>query len=413
MLYIEELKTYLMHFPNIFVWKVKGNEVVEHSSKMLYYQVEKIIDSITDTSEYLYEFHTNLDAIQYLENDEVKNGFGIVIDVDTKDRANGITIENLEAGKKVAVKIQKLFATLGINSMLKFSGGGYHIMLFFSNEILTPEMNKKDMIKIIGKIIKTLKIDKSLVKEIEIKGDNIRALYSYNSKYGNYSILAGSGSAKEDLENSKKYIKEDLDFNELINTKINNVDFDAFLEEMRQGKEKQKVFITNMKEIEKAFTDLGINPKKVVVSSSGFGLENKKIENDILKYLKEKTSIKNIQKGMRYISYYVNNEKNLSFYDKILERGVKDGRKRLLFLVIAPLLSLKINDKEKVKEEIEKWLIRSGVKENELYDYQSEIKSLLDNMEKGIKPTSIDSLLLRFGLSSKEEFIQLYLNGGE
>jgi hypothetical protein len=410
MLYNEELKEYLRHFPNIFVWKSINGKIEEHSSKMLFYQIEPLIDE-TSTIDVKYEFHTGLDIIQYLENDEIKNAFGIAIDIDTKGREQEVTVENLTLGKKIAVKLQKTFAAHGINTMLKFSGGGYHIIIIFSEDIIDATFTKKDMLKVIKSIIKETKLDKSIVKDVEIKGDKIRSLYSYNSKYGNYSILTDATiPAKEDIKRAKEYNKQELDFNNLITMKITNKNTLDEIEMQKQKNEKQKQFIDNLLLVGKAFEKLGINPKTVFDQKTGDVFPE--IKTKVVDKLIEMTN-KKPKEINEYILYFVKTEKNMGFYDKIVERGVKDGRKRLLFLVVGPYLALKYpGNKEKIKEELEKWLQKSGVSSNDLYSYSAEINSLVNGMEIGVRPTSIDSLLIRFGIDSKKEFLEQYVNGG-
>ena len=102
-------------------------------------------------------------------------------------------------------------------------------------------------------------------------------------------------------------------------------------------------------------------------------------------------------------------EKNSSFYDLLYEKGVIDGRKRLLFLVIIPYLDIKTNDNHPEMEALAiNWLKKSGVSDNQIFGYMSEIKSAVNNMTPGIRPTSIDNLLIRFGCS-KSEFLEYYI----
>ena len=86
-----------------------------------------------------------------------------------------------------------------------------------------------------------------------------------------------------------------------------------------------------------------------------------------------------------------------------------DGKKRLLFLVIIPYLNIKTNGNHAEMEKLAiKWLEKSGVSDNGIFTYMSEIKSSINNISPGVRPTSIDNLMIRFGCT-KEEFLQNYL----
>jgi len=102
-------------------------------------------------------------------------------------------------------------------------------------------------------------------------------------------------------------------------------------------------------------------------------------------------------------------KKSISVYDEVFNKGVKDGRKRLLIYVIVPYLNIKYNgDKEKMEAEAYEWLRRSNVSEGDLYKYRNEIKSLISNIAPGVRPTSLQSLLARFNVD-KETFIKEYI----
>lgn len=417
MLYVDELKEYIKHFPILYLWTVKENKELQYGDKTLYYNIEGLLEKAKDSSA-LYEVHTDLRSFQYLDSsDNIKNGFGIAIDVDTKDRAGGITIENLEKGKKIAVKIvTALSKKYNIKSLLKFSGGGYHILVFFSDSILTETLEQKDIKKIFGQIIKELEktkeIDKEDIKEIEIKDDKIRALYSYNSKYGNYSVPVETyDSAQKDMEASKIYSKYEIDYNKLVNTNLDSVKFSDMVRELEIKKESNKKFIKILGYIEGAFAKYNINPKTLKIYNKT--LENKEIESNIISYVKEKMNINNISEIKAAIYYYIVTEKALNFYDRLFKNGVKDGRKRLLYLVIIPYLNVKLKgNKTEMEQQAIDWLKRSNITDNELYKYMPEIKSSVNAMTPGIRPTSVESLLIRFGCT-KEQFIEEYMKGGE
>ncbi|MEM4114505.1 MAG: hypothetical protein QXP59_00610, partial [Saccharolobus sp.] len=317
--------------------------------------------------------------------------------------------------KKIAVKIvTALSKKYNIKSLLKFSGGGYHILVFFSDSILTETLEQKDIKKIFGQIIKELEktkeIDKEDIKEIEIKDDKIRALYSYNSKYDNYSVPVETyDSAQKDMEASKIYSKYEIDYNKLVNTNLDSVKFSDMVRELEIKKESNKKFIKILGYIEGAFAKYNINPKTLKIYNKT--LEDKEIESNIISYVKEKMSINNISEIKAAIYYYIVTEKALNFYDRLFKNGVKDGRKRLLYLVIIPYLNVKLKgNKTEMEQQAIDWLKRSNITDNELYKYMPEIKSSINAMTPGIRPTSVESLLIRFGCT-KEQFIEEYMKG--
>jgi hypothetical protein len=410
MLYIDELENYIKHFPTIYAWKSESGEL-DYSSKLVYYNVEPMLESARDSNVF-YEVHTDLRSFQYIDKKEIKTGFGIAIDIDTKDRENKVTEENLEKGKKIAVSLAKvLLSKYGITSLLKFSGGGYHILMFFSPSIITGDFEKKDIKKLITMIIRQAEkdelIDKSSVKEIEIKDDKIRAVFSYNSKYGNYSIPVNfDSSAKEDDENSRKYAKTDINYNELVNNSVENKNLSFMFRDIEVKKENSKKFLAILLSVEKAINSLKLDVKKITVN---YDFEQSKEFEKIAEYVKENTTEKRKDEIKKAIETYINLEKSMSFYDKIYEYGVRDGRKRLLFLVVIPYLNIKTNGNHAEMESLAKnWLKKSGVSENGIYNYLSEIKSAINNIVPGIRPTSIDNLLIRFGCT-REEFMRDYI----
>lgn len=411
MMYVDELENYIKHFPIIYAWKSEGN-ALDYSSKLVYYNVEPLLESARDKDIY-YEVHTDLRSFQYLVKGKIKTGFGIAIDIDTKDRENKVTEENLAKGKKIAVEIATtLLSKYELTSLLKFSGGGYHLILFFSPDIITKEIDQKDIKKIIAMIIKQMEkdklIDKDSVKEIEIKDDKIRAIFSYNSKYGNYSIpVSFESSVKEDLENSKIYTKKDeLNYNEIVNTSLENKNFSLMTRDIEIKKESTKKFLKLYLIVEKAIKELNINTKEI---KSLYAFEQSEDFNRIIDYVMQTANEKSKAEIKKAIEIYINMEKSMGFYDKIYEYGVKDGKKRLLFLVIIPYLNIKTNGNHAEMEKLAiKWLEKSGVSDNGIFTYMSEIKSSINNISPGVRPTSIDNLMIRFGCT-KEEFLQNYL----
>jgi hypothetical protein len=414
MLYIDELENYIKHFPIIYAWKSEGSEI-NYSSKLVYYNVQPMLESARNTNA-LYEVHTNLRSFQYIVKGKIKTGFGVAIDIDTKDRENKVTDSNLAEGKKIAVTIAKeLFSKYGLTSLLKFSGGGYHILMFFSPEILTDEIEQKDIKKLILSIIKQAEkekiIDKTAVKEIEIKDDKIRAIFSYNSKYGNYSIpVEFNSSIKEDVEKSRTYVKQSIDYNELVNTSLENKNLSLLFRDIEVKKENSKKFLTLFLAVEKGIKELSIDSKTI---KTDYNFENSKTFEKLADYIKANTKEKSNAEIKRAIELYINMEKSMSFYDKIYEYGVTDGRKRLLYLVIIPYLNIKTKGNAEEMERLAiNWLKKSGVTENEIFGYMSEIRSSINNISPGVRPTSIDNLMIRFSCT-KEEFLDEYLKRGQ
>ncbi len=416
MIYVDELENYIKHFPIIYAWKVNANGSLDYSNKLIYYNVKPLLEEARNSDNIFYEVHTDLNTLQYLDKGKIKTAFGIAIDVDTKDRENKVTEENLQKGKDTIVKIAKAFITkFEIQGLLKFSGGGYHFLMFFSTDLITDDFDKKDIKKVITNVIKQMEkdgtIDKDSVKEIEIKDDKIRAMYSYNSKYGNYSIPTDAEkTSKEDLENSRKYLKqEDVDYSALVIKALKNENLSGILRDIETQKEKSKKQLNLILTVEKGIKELGINIKQI---KSIEEFSKTPDYNKIADYVKQNTNEKSLSTIRNVIGSYISMEKSMSFYDKIYEYGAKDGRKRLLFLVIIPYLNIKTNgNKAEMEKLATEWLKKSGVSDNGIFFYMSEMKSSINNMVAGIRPTSIDSLLMRFGCS-RDEFLREYINSG-
>ena len=416
MIYVDELENYIKHFPIIYAWKVNTNGSLDYSNKLIYYNVKPLLEEARNSDNIFYEVHTDLNTLQYLDKGKIKTAFGIAIDVDTKDRENKVTEENLQKGKDTIVKIANTFISkFEIQGLLKFSGGGYHFLMFFSTDLITDDFDKKDIKKVITNVIKQMEkdgtIDKDSVKEIEIKDDKIRALYSYNSKYGNYSIPTDAEkTAKEDLEDSRKYIKqEDVDYSALVIKALKNENLSGILRDIETQKEKSKKQLNLILTVEKGIKELGINIKQI---KSIEEFSKTPDYNKIADYVKQNTNEKSLSTIRNAIGSYISMEKSMSFYDKIYEYGAKDGRKRLLFLVIIPYLNIKTNgNKAEMEKLATEWLKKSGVSDNGIFFYMSEMKSSINNMVAGIRPTSIDSLLMRFGCS-RDEFLREYINSG-
>jgi len=396
MIYTQELLEYIKHFPLLQLWD--GEKVYDNVS---YNDIAYLIEDAGNNDKVFYEVQTKLSAINYLQNDEVKDAFGIAIDIDTKDRDKGITVENLTNSKKVASAIVKKFMEYGIKSLLKFSGGGYHIILIFDEGILGDYLDVKNFQEdIINKIISEVSYDRDSVKDVEIKHDQIRSLFSYNRKYDNYSVPAEINQPVEiDLERSKTYSKFNFDFNKAVNVAIESSLFADKIVKAEIKKQKTSKFRQVADVIDKAIDAIKPTDKENMTDD-----ELKKLIDLVRPHVDATpTYIINVAKAI------VKYKKSISVYDEVFNRGVKDGRKRLLIYVIVPYLNIKYNgDKEKMEAEAYEWLRRSNVSEGDLYKYRNEIKSLISNIAPGVRPTSLQSLLARFNVD-KETFIKEYI----
>jgi len=396
MIYTKELLEYIKHFPLLQLWE--GEKVYDNVS---YNDIYYLIEDSDNNDKLFYEIQTKLSSINYLENDEIKDAFGIAIDVDTKDRDNGISVENLTNSKKVASLIVKRFMEYGIKSILKFSGGGYHIILIFDEGILGDYLDVKNFKEdVINKIVKEVQYDKDLVKDVEIKSDQIRSLFSYNRKYNNYSIPSEINQPVEiDLERSKTYTKFNFDFNKAVNITIDSSLFASKIEMAEIKKQKTSKFRQVADIIDKAIDAIKPTDKENMTDD-----ELKKLI-DLVRPKVNATPVYIINVAKAIIKY----KKSITIYDELFNRGVKDGRKRLLIYVIIPYLNIKFNgDKEKMESEAYEWLKRSNVSESDLFKYKNEIKSLISNIAPGVRPTSIQSLLSRFNVD-KNTFIKEYI----
>jgi len=396
MIYTQELLEYIKHFPLLQLWD--GEKVYDNVS---YNDIAYLIEDAGNNDKVFYEVQTKLSAINYLQNDEVKDAFGIAIDIDTKDRDKGITVENLTNSKKVASAIVKKFMEYGIKSLLKFSGGGYHIILIFDEGILGDYLDVKNFQEdIINKIISEVSYDRDSVKDVEIKHDQIRSLFSYNRKYDNYSVPAEINQPVEiDLERSKTYSKFNFDFNKAVNVAIESSLFADKIVKAEIKKQKTSKFRQVADVIDKAIDAIKPTDKENMTDD-----ELKKLIDLVRPHVDATpTYIINVAKAI------VKYKKSISVYDEVFNKGVKDGRKRLLIYVIVPYLNIKYNgDKEKMEAEAYEWLRRSNVSEGDLYKYRNEIKSLISNIAPGVRPTSLQSLLARFNVD-KETFIKEYI----
>jgi len=397
MIYTKELLEYVKHFPLLQLWE--GEKVYDNVS---YNDIYYLIEDAGNNDKAFYEIQTKLSSINYLQNDEIKDAFGIAIDVDTKDRDNGITIENLTNAKKVASAIVKKFMEYGIKSLLKFSGGGYHILLIFDEGILGDYLDIKSFQDdIVMRILNEVSYDKSSVKDVEVKHDQIRSLFSYNRKYNNYSVPAEMNQPVEiDIERSKTYSKFNFDFNKAVNMSIENSLFAEKVVKAETKKQKTSKF----KEVAD-IVDQAIDAIKPADRENMTDDELKKLI-DLVRPRVNATPVYILNVAKAIVKY----KKSISVYDEIFNRGVKDGRKRLLIYVIIPYLNIKFNgNKEKMEEEAYNWLRRSNVSEGNLYKYRNEIKSLIANIVPGVRPTSFQSLLSRFNVD-KDTFMKEYVN---
>jgi hypothetical protein len=396
MLYTNELLEYIKHFPLLQLWD--SEKVYDNVS---YNDVYYLIEDAANNENVLYELQTKLSNINFLKNGEIKDAFGIAIDVDTKDRDNGITVENLTNSKKVASMIVKKFMEYGIKSILKFSGGGYHILLIFDEGILGDYLDIKNFKEdVINKILNEVSYDKSLVKDVEVKHDQIRSLFSYNRKYKNYSVPAEINQPVEiDLERSTAYLKFNFDFNKAVNILIESSLFADKIVKAEIKKQKTSKFKQVADVVEQAIDAIMPNDKENLTDD-----EIKKLIT-LVRPRVNATPVYIISVAKAIAKY----KKSISLYDEIFNRGVKDGRKRLLIYVIIPYLNIKYNgNKEKMEEEAYNWLKRSNVNEGELYKYRNEINSLIANIISGVRPTSVQSLLSRFNID-KDTFIKEYM----
>jgi hypothetical protein len=396
MLYTNELLEYIKHFPLLQLWN--GEKVYDNVS---YNDVYYLIEDATNNENAIYELQTKLSNINFLQNGEIKDAFGIAIDVDTKDRDNGITLENLTNSKKIASMIVKKFMEYDIKSILKFSGGGYHILLIFEEGILGDYLDIKNFKEdVINKILNEVSYDKTLVKDVEIKHDQIRSLFSYNRKYKNYSVPADINQPVEiDLERSTVYSKFNFDFNKAVNVVIESSLFADKVVKAEIKKQKTSKFKQVADIVEQAINAIMPNDKENLTDD-----EIKKLIN-LVRPRVNATPVYIISVAKAITKY----KKSIGLYDEIFNKGVKDGRKRLLIYVIIPYLNIKYNgNKEKMEEEAYNWLKRSNVNEGELYKYRNEINSLIANIIPGVRPTSVQSLLSRFNID-KDMFIKEYI----
>ena len=397
MIYTKELLEYIKHFPLLQLWE--GEKVYDNVS---YNDIYYLIEDASNNDKIFYEVQTKLSSINYLQSDEIKDAFGIAVDVDTKDRDNGITIENLTNAKKVASAIVKKFMEYGIKSILKFSGGGYHILLIFDEGVLGDYLDIKSFQDdIIVKILNEVSYDKNSVKDVEVKHDQIRSLFSYNRKYNNYSVPAEINQPVEiDIERSKTYSKFNFDFNKAVNMSIENSLFAEKVVKAETKKQKTSKF----KEVAN-IVDQAIDAIKPADRENMTDDELKKLI-DLVRPRVNATPVYILNVAKAIVKY----KKSISVYDEIFNKGVKDGRKRLLIYVIIPYLNIKFNgNKEKMEEEAYNWLRRSNVSEGDLYKYRNEIKSLIANIVPGVRPTSFQSLLARFNVD-KDTFMKEYVN---
>ena len=394
MLYKKELLEYIKHFTSMQIWDDK-KVYDDVSYNDIYYLIED-----ADKDNKLYEIHTKLTGIKYLYNDDVKDAFGIVIDVDTKNRDSGITVENLTNAKRIASKIVNALVSYGITSFLKFSGGGYHILLFFDDSVLGDYLDIKDFqTSVIAKIVKQANVNKSEIKEIEIKHDQIRSLFTYNSKYGNYSVPSEPNQPVEiDLKASKEYTKFNFAFENAVNTEIS--DYLAIeIAKAEAKKQENNKYREISSYVEEAIETLNMRDKDSLT-------DNEIIEIETLVKQKVKASQQTIRS---IISNNIKFRKSLSIYDDIFNKGAKDGRKRLLIFVIIPYLNIKFNgDRKVMEEEAYNWLKRSRINESDIYKYKNIINALINNISTGVRPTSLQSLLSRFDVT-KDEFTNEYI----
>lgn len=250
--------------------------------------------------------------------------------------------------------------------------------------------------KIIKKIVDDMKLDKKIVKEIEFKNDQIRSLFSYNSKYQNYSVPSNKDEPVEtDIENSKKYNPKlgVYDFNLLINKVNENAKFLEILTEAERKKQSEKQSATLFNLIGDIITKMKINSKSQLTD----GQINEIVDTVI------KTNKTSAITARKMIFSYLNASRSTTFYDTLIEHGVKDCRKRLLWLVVVPYFNIKFkNDKKMIEDAVYSWLLKSNVTQSGFWHYRTEIKSLIERIQPGVRPTSINSLLSRLGYNMED-----------
>ena len=240
------------------------------------------------------------------------------------------------------------------------------------------------------------------MKDIEIKHDQIRSLFSYNSKYKNYSVPSELTQPVEmDVKRSTTYEPINIDFNSLINESIIN---DGLISKITKAEEKKQAsnkFREVATLVNQVLTRLDLSSKKNLTDS-----ELGKIVYEIKP--KTKSSPNYIIFVAKSILKY---KKSITIYDTLINMGVNDGRKRLLIYVVIPYLNIKYNNnKNEMEKEAYAWLTRSGVSESDHYRYRNEINSLLNNIKPEIRPISIQSLLARFD-ETFDEFVKEYIRG--
>jgi uncharacterized protein YfkK (UPF0435 family) len=202
-----------------------------------------------------------------------------------------------------------------------------------------------------------------------------------------------------DIKASREYKKFNFVFENAVNNSINDkLALDIVKAEVR--KQNATRYKETSSYVEEALNALNLYTAEKVTEDD---LQN------VIKLVKPK--VKSSPQTIHDIAVnLLKYRKSLSLYDAIYQKGVKDGRKRLLIFVIIPYLNIKFNgDKNKMEEEAYNWLRRSHVSEENLYEYRNIINALINNIVPGVKPTSIQSLLSRFDVS-RDEFINEYLN---
>jgi hypothetical protein len=418
MLYEKNLLEYLKHFGTINVWIVnKEDNKVEGFATDLDYNATKYYLTHQEPNK-IYEVHTRLNPYFYLKNSKVLNGYGVAIDIDLKDRDNGISLEFQKDAKETANHIIEFFEKNEIKYLYKFSGSSYHILLFFSSDINFDYINQKTIDKIFSYFVKDYTNEyKSKVKDIEVKKDAIRSLFSYNSKYGNYSVPTTKETpVEDDIKNSKEEKDFELDYNSIVNEDGKSIEkaFISYSEKERINEEKRRKYLEIYLKIDNIVSENNIDSKDITINEAKTSFVPNKEISLIFSEMKEAYPKLSEEEIYNYLLNYFKNKQNMSFYDEILNKGVKDGIKRLIYSVVVPMIYIKNKDKTKKEliEFVKNWIAdKCNINRVNLYKYNSIIESSVKSvMASKYLPISKEKFFIMFGVDNEYEFKKMYLN---
>lgn len=418
MLYEKNLLEYLKHFGTINVWIVNKEDIkVEGFATDLDYNATKYYLTHQEPNK-IYEVHTRLNPYFYLKNSKVLNGYGVAIDIDLKDRDNGISLEFQKDAKETANHIIEFFEKNEIKYLYKFSGSSYHILLFFSSDINFDYINQKTIDKIFSYFVKDYTNEyKSKVKDIEVKKDAIRSLFSYNSKYGNYSVPTTKETpVEDDIKNSKEEKDFELDYNSIVNEDGKSIEkaFISYSEKERINEEKRRKYLEIYLKIDNIVSENNIDSKDITINEAKTSFVPNKEISLIFSEMKEAYPKLSEEEIYNYLLNYFKNKQNMSFYDEILNKGVKDGIKRLIYSVVVPMIYIKNKDKTKKEliEFVKNWIAdKCNINRVNLYKYNSIIESSVKSvMASKYLPISKEKFFIMFGVDNEYEFKKMYLN---